>query len=773
MCRKMFSSMGLLLLLLFFLPARPQQLETASVPPPPSLPPRPSSTPTTWRCPLSSADGVAVSCACDLPHTLRCSGGDRSALVAIANALRGLPPSSAVSLLDCTVANVTSLPASMLQGVALHGLVVSSGEIKRVAERAFDGLASPLLALGLPNNALAIVPAPALALLPQLERLDLSHNHLRALDGNSFKGLIKLTFLDLSDNAISRVTPGVLAASLPALRTLRMRGTRLDAANASGAVRGLSNLHELDLSGNAVKGPLSPDSLPPLPSLRTLSLARNNLTSVKKGALSGLPSLTILSLAHNQIDVLEDHAFLHFGALSKLDLSHNRVVTVSGSSLAHLSRLTTLDLAHNFLRALTVDLIAPLKSLRELRVDDNDISMVLSGALRGATSLRNLTLSDNPLNCDCNMLEFADWLVNGSMLSPADQATAVCATPPSLENGLLVEVPPGELLCGADEDAMEQNLGPAAAGLASLPNDEDPASSPPLPPVSSARLKLHRFQYDGFRIALEWAVEETAAPYACDALYVYEEVGAHEVLLESSPLHCNSSALRDATRLAVALPSVDLQPGHKYRYCVVLLESGDPRKGEAADEVSLVLGCSEVIPLVPTTEPVLSPPAAIPPPDPDRLIDTFDANATTSGSVSVFARVSPDGEKGNCELTVAVFVEGIMVAQRRLECPAGRASFAGLPAGPYRVCAGLGTDVTPRGRCVTVRAAPGTGDNAVENLALAIGLIVLTGVLLTLLYVITRHLIHRPKCQGQYFMSGTREDQQHPRYVKLQATTKV
>lgn len=135
-----------------------------------------------WKCP----EVRNVSCACDLPHTLRCTGG-KSTFETVARALRHLSGTSSISLLDCTVQNVGSLPARMLDGVALHGLVVSSGEIKSVSDAAFDGLASPLQALGLPNNQLDRVPSSALAALDGLERLDLSHNRLHTVHNNSFK----------------------------------------------------------------------------------------------------------------------------------------------------------------------------------------------------------------------------------------------------------------------------------------------------------------------------------------------------------------------------------------------------------------------------------------------------------------------------------------------------------------------------------------------------------------------------------------------------------
>lgn len=64
----------------------------------------------------------------------------------------------------------------------------------------------------------------------------------------------------------------------------------------------------------------------------------------------------------------------------------------------------------------------------------------------------SLVLVDNPLNCDCSLKQFSSWLINTTRLSSEDKATAQCATPPSLENGLLIEIPVEEMMCGGGDD---------------------------------------------------------------------------------------------------------------------------------------------------------------------------------------------------------------------------------------------------------------------------------------------------------------------------------
>nr|CAI5841348.1 unnamed protein product [Callosobruchus analis] len=403
-------------------------------------------------------------------------------------------------------------------------------------------LASPLQALGLPNNKLEAVPTEALAALPELDRLALSGNKMVKLDGGSFKGLRNLSFIDLSDNVISKIAPNTFS-NIPQLRILRLRGNKLTIFVIS-KLNPLPTLEELDLSDNALVGPVGPKTLPRMEALRDLQLSHNTLSSIKMGALQGLMNLTSLRLQHNQIDVIEDHAFINLGSLIVLDLAHNRIVAVSGASLAHLTKLTDLDLRHNFLRALTPDLVQPLKSLKTVLLDDNEISIVASDALKPTTLFKHFTLSENPLNCDCSLSDFAAWL-NNSTLTNEDKSTAICTTPPSLENGLLIEVSPESLECGEDE---QDSLMPPLAAQSSF----------------KARINLNEFQYDGSNIKLQWGVEDETTPYTCDAIFVYEEEGQNEVLVETNPLKCNSSELVDPKVLNVTVPNIsDLQELHR------------------------------------------------------------------------------------------------------------------------------------------------------------------------------------------------------------------
>lgn len=556
------------------------------------------------------------------------------------------------------------------------------------------------------------------------------------------QGLRNLSFVDLSDNMITEISPDAFD-NLPQLRILRLRGNRL-ALHCISKLNPLPTLEELDVSGNNFVGPLEPNTFPKMESLKDLQLGHNSLSSIKKAALVGLINLTSLRLHHNSIDVIEDHAFRNLTKLVSLDLAHNRIVAVSGASLSHLDLLTELDLRHNFLRALTPDLVLPLKNLNTLKLDDNDISIVASDALKSTTVLKRLTLSENPLNCDCSLTEFAAWLINSS-LSLEDKSSAVCTTPPSLENGLLVDISPESLVCGDDE--QESMMAPY--------------SNP-----YKARINLSSFKYDGHRINLQWSVEYEASPYTCDKIFIYEEEGENEVLMENNSIQCDSADLPDPTVLNVTVPStVQLQEKHRYRYCLALFEAGQ------SDDESLVLGCSDVIPLVQNAQvqPNNEYSSKI------SKVLAIRANLTSYGSLNIDISVYPQGK---CLLNVAILEQNSLLSQRKINCTDPKYTFIGLNHGPYRVCAnvigpGPAVDVAkPMLRCVTVMKKETKGFTGLDVAFVTIFL-VLCFMVIALIWGV-RKILLKPKIQThQCFLPPEIEEQQHSRYVKLQATTKL
>ncbi|XP_046809523.1 protein artichoke [Lucilia cuprina] len=533
-----------------------------------------------WMCPNIS-DTRSIECACDLPHTLRCNG-DVHGLTILAEHLRTTPYS--VALLDISLKNVTFLSdARIFDNVSLRCLIISSGEIKRVHKSAFFGIKGPLLALGLPGNALISVPWSSIAILVELERLDLSNNKIKALGTSDLAALSNLEYLDLSKNQLSSISQRTFV-SLRKLEILKLGGNRLgDYAFSLKALTQCFNLRDLDISANNINGPLRTASLPVLKNLASLNLNRNLIKSIQNKAFENFSKLQTLFLRHNQIDVLQDHAFYGLGSLETLDLSYNGIVAISSASLQHLTRLTTLDLTHNFLRALTSDLITPLPSLIDLRLSGNDISIVARNALDGALELRSISMQENPLSCDCTIREFADWLQTANLMSQ-DLLTITCATPPKLEGAPLIQVPIEMLNC--DMENAEKDNANIIEQLEAFAKKNHSIHSVKDLSDDIVLQELH-FSTD-YGLILSWRINFSKNGYICDAIFVYKEENINEILIDNSPIHCESKIINGQNTVSVIVPdSSSLDIGESYRFCLVMVQEYNPHS-------DITVGCSNI-----------------------------------------------------------------------------------------------------------------------------------------------------------------------------------
>ncbi|XP_013190967.2 leucine-rich repeat-containing protein 15 [Amyelois transitella] len=758
-----------------------------------------------WRCPGLSAR-PAAECSCDLPHTLRCAG-DHTALQIIGRHLReqkARNKNTAVSLLDCALRGVSALTVSStaeLAGVGLHGLVISSGDIRRVQQGAFLVVSSTLLALGLPNNQLPTVPTEAIVRLWNLDRLDLSNNKIHTLDSNSFKGIRNLTYLDISDNQLTDISPDAFKP-LVKLSVLRLRGNLLKVP-ALASLKAAHFLRDLDLSSNALEGPLGPATVPPLSSLTTLHLSDNTFASIRRGALSGLSNLTTLNLHNNQIDVLEDYAFRHLGNLTHLDLSHNEIVAVSGASLAQLTNLIHLDLSHNFLRSLSAEPLKSLRHLSELLLHDNDVSMIDDGALAQHKDLRRFTIEDNPLNCDCLMAGFARWLREAKNLSQSDKAVAVCATPPHLEGALLSRLSKNKLCDDVEhtdkkdklniiddktnviDDKYDEDVYPdKQEGLDDDLYDEEldvPAEDEL--PTSNSKVTLTDAWYDDEVVHLTWVVEPPSTHrYRCTGVTVSRPGGL------TKHVACHRAGPSN-----VVLRGLKVNPLEQYTFCIAL-EEMDP----SDNPLSLVLGCGT--PSIfrqratfATAVPVVVTPAV----DAKEFrVTEVRSNVTTDGLLTVLVsvmglhhrpytlprsqRLSTDYPIYNCYVVIAVLSRGSLVAQKDTPCLSTlQITMEGLMRGPYEVCATLSKSHDDHPICVIpqllesgsleMKAGMKTLNTALIGVAL--GLMV---VVIGLIWFVRKMLKKPPEFEPhRCFRQDPVPEEPRASYVMLTATSKL
>ncbi|XP_021230325.1 leucine-rich repeat-containing protein 47 [Numida meleagris] len=180
-----------------------------------------------------------------------------------------------------------------------------------------------------------------------------------------------LQSLELSGCAALRELGPGLAAALPALHTLVLRGNALGPAGLGEGLGGpLPALRVLDLSGNGLEelpaalggagdaGPAGAGVEPAaFPQLRSLNLSGNRLRELGPGLARAAPQLQELLLSGNRLRALPGAllppaaAAAPFPLLSRLEAADNEVEEL-GPGIAALPALKSLDLANNRLSEL-------------------------------------------------------------------------------------------------------------------------------------------------------------------------------------------------------------------------------------------------------------------------------------------------------------------------------------------------------------------------------------------------------------------------------------
>ncbi|XP_077361769.1 transforming growth factor beta activator LRRC32 [Festucalex cinctus] len=192
---------------------------------------------------------------------------------------------------------------------------------------------------------LSLTSTPA-DLPPGVQALDLSHNQLQNLSGDTLAGHTGLRHLDLHSNKIHFIQPGLFEA-MHDLKVLDLSGNQLNVfAMAKIQIGTLAAVQSLDLSSNGLYTGMSDFFLADSPSLVEVSLSSNSITKIAKYTFSGASSLRRINLHNNVILEIEDGAFDSLDGLSDLDLSRNSIACIMDFNL---SRLRSLNLSRNSL----------------------------------------------------------------------------------------------------------------------------------------------------------------------------------------------------------------------------------------------------------------------------------------------------------------------------------------------------------------------------------------------------------------------------------------
>ncbi len=177
-----------------------------------------------------------------------------------------------------------------------------------------------------------------------LQRLRISHSHLKSVNFLNDLALNHLKYLDMSFNNIKSIDELGFSLNLPCLTELKLQGNQIRVIPKS--IEKLQSLEILVL-GNFIAGNLIfsiPDELSLLVNLRFLYMDHNHLTDFPECAVK-LPTLEGVYLNHNRIRNLRSD-FTPMTSLETVSLAFNRIRTIP-ESLKLSPKLEHLDLTGN------------------------------------------------------------------------------------------------------------------------------------------------------------------------------------------------------------------------------------------------------------------------------------------------------------------------------------------------------------------------------------------------------------------------------------------
>ena len=219
-------------------------------------------------------------------------------------------------------------------------------------------------------------------------------------------GLHNITRIDLSQNAIQFIFPGVLCY-FSSLYYLYLHNNRIRDLHVHSFL-GIRNLETLYLNSNEIAF-LRQGIFSSLPNLQILNLARNNIKCVDSDVFSALYSFTQNSstyrpatiqhfnLVGNHIKILNKHAFKNLVSLTSLQMDHNYIGSLEAGTFYGLNDLEILYMNYNKITHIHGGVLTSLVMLHSLEVKHNKIQYLNPKAFSNCTRLGRLQLDHNEI----------------------------------------------------------------------------------------------------------------------------------------------------------------------------------------------------------------------------------------------------------------------------------------------------------------------------------------------------------------------------------------
>ena len=177
-------------------------------------------------------------------------------------------------------------------------------------------------------------------------------------------------------------------------------------------VHGLKKLKFFSIQGWHISYVINPLLFYDMESLEELHVGENRLfgnDTLPAVAFQSNTKLSILNLSYSHLQRIESVAFINNQRLAILDLSHNRLDAVSLSDVdLSKNNLTHLDLSYNALTTLPAKLRNHFDQFHDLVLD----------------------LSGNNFQCNCQHLDFLQWIQSNTAISLVNAGDHVCSDSP-------------------------------------------------------------------------------------------------------------------------------------------------------------------------------------------------------------------------------------------------------------------------------------------------------------------------------------------------------
>ncbi|XP_058975198.1 protein artichoke-like [Musca domestica] len=303
----------------------------------------------------------------------------------------------------------------------IEELDLSYNLIRRIPEKAFEGIKDTLTVLRLANNLLGDSLNPIFSTaefhpLNNLKLLDLSANKIKSIEEGLLKGCGELKEFYLDRNSLTLVPSHSLNGpmslrhlslkynhitflvqnsfiSQPELEIIDLRYNEIRGI-VGGSFYGLRRIREIKLAGNRIVN-LNSDVFEDLPTLQKLDLSENFMQKFPVVALAAIEHLKSLNVSSNMLQRFDSSHAQVLTALESLDLSRNSITAIPPGTFREMKSLKYLDLSLNSLRTIEDDALEGLDSLQTLIIRDNNILLVPGNALGRLSNLNALHLDFN------------------------------------------------------------------------------------------------------------------------------------------------------------------------------------------------------------------------------------------------------------------------------------------------------------------------------------------------------------------------------------------